>query len=205
MIGTGKGRSAGGPPQAACRSSGPPTARCDRPPSSLDLEEDSADSEVDWEAVSSLDGHSYSRAEEDSCGYSSASHSRDSRGAAPEGAPQPEGLSRAVSNLLHFADRLLDSFYLCAVRRFAFYATGVLLAETKEKERLRGLTARNCPQIARRKRHGRAWAQWKRNLPGKKAFPRFRWGYLVKYARRLGLKNTYDAGATEEHDSAAEV
>ena len=204
MIGTGKGRSAGGPPLAACRSSGPQSARCDRPTSSWNLEEDSADSEVDWEAVSGWDSRSESRAEEDSCGRSSASTRRDPPEAAPEGAPPTEDPSRVAFKLLHFADRLLSKFYLCAVWRFRFYATGQLCQQTAEKE-LYGYTAKSCPQIAHRKRYGRALNLAKRRLPKKDSYDRFRWGWLVKYKRRLGIVTCEDARSADESGAAAEA
>ena len=179
---------------AACRSGGPPLARCDRPTSSLNLEEDSADSEVDWEAVSGWDSRSDSRAEEDSCGCSSASWRKAS----------PRAYSRAAINLVRLADRLLSGFYHCAVRRLLFFAAGQLCQETSEKER-HGRTAKDCPQIARRARHAKAFAKARKALPRRNEHPSFRWGYHVKYARRRGITLRDNAVATEESDSAAEA
>ena len=204
---------------ATCRGSGPPLARCNQPTPSLNLEEDSADSEVDWEAVSGWGSRSDDRAEEDSYSHRSASSKGNSRTAAPGGAPPREEPSRAVLNFLHFADRLLSRFYHCAVRRFTFFLIGRLLSETKEKE-LYGYTARTCPQVARRKRHSKAFGRAKRALPRKTAHSSYRWGYFVNYCRRLGIPVGdptcpeyseasqhfgQDAGPTDESDSAVEA
>ena len=189
---------------ATCCSSGPPLASCDRPTPLLNLEEDSADSEVDWEAVSGWDSRSDSRAEEDSCGRSSTSSRRDPQGAAPGGAPPPRAPSRAAINLVHLADHLLSRFYQCAVRRTAFHAAGQLCEETALKE-LYGRTPKDCPQVAHRAGYGKAFARARKALPAKKAYPRFKWGYFVKYARRLGITLGGDAGPMEEPDATAEA